>query len=283
MYLTPNINEVYKLSKKLLFFDIDGTLLAGSFHDGYVPESAIKALQMAQANGHLCFINTGRTRSFVPKAIKEYPFDGYVYGCGTEVSLHGETIYHKILPDELKRGLETKTRQANVQIVAEGPEFIYHENRPDLFPEVSRFLLFYNTLGLGRQVLQPLDSSDLDFSKFIILFDETGDIPLIQELLSPDFQYIPREQMGRLSFAEIVPHGCSKATGIDLLAAHLGCSLDDCYVFGDSNNDLSMLRHVKHSIAMEKSSEEVLKTASYVTTDIEADGIYNAMKHLGLI
>lgn len=63
----------------------------------------------------------------------------------------------------------------------------------------------------------------------------------------------------------------------------MGESLASCYVFGDSTNDLSMLTHVKNSIAMGNSYPEILANTSYVTTPIERDGIRNALKHFGLI
>ena len=44
--------------KKLLFFDIDGTLVDD---DGSIPASTIQAIASAQKAGHLTFINTGRT------------------------------------------------------------------------------------------------------------------------------------------------------------------------------------------------------------------------------
>ena len=65
------------MNRKLLFFDIDGTLLAGGI-PGYIPDSTIEALKQAQANGHYIFINSGRTYGFMPEAIKEFPFDGFV-------------------------------------------------------------------------------------------------------------------------------------------------------------------------------------------------------------
>ena len=45
--------------KKVLFFDIDGTLL--SHRTLTIPESAKRAVRKAKENGHLIFINTGRT------------------------------------------------------------------------------------------------------------------------------------------------------------------------------------------------------------------------------
>lgn len=63
--------------KKILFFDIDGTLLTS--HPFKVPESTSRALTKAHENGHLLFINTGRTKVMMPSALSELHFDGYIY------------------------------------------------------------------------------------------------------------------------------------------------------------------------------------------------------------
>ena len=52
------------MKKSVLFFDIDGTLL--SEKTGKIPESAVQALHEAQRQGHMLFINTGRTKCSVP-------------------------------------------------------------------------------------------------------------------------------------------------------------------------------------------------------------------------
>jgi hydroxymethylpyrimidine pyrophosphatase-like HAD family hydrolase len=45
------------MEKKLIFLDVDGTLVG---HDGKVPASAREACQKAKENGHLLCIATGR-------------------------------------------------------------------------------------------------------------------------------------------------------------------------------------------------------------------------------
>ena len=44
---------------KLIFLDADGTLF---HHEGYIPDSAIKACIQAQKNGHKVILCTGRQR-----------------------------------------------------------------------------------------------------------------------------------------------------------------------------------------------------------------------------
>ncbi|MDO4978485.1 MAG: Cof-type HAD-IIB family hydrolase [Eubacteriales bacterium] len=269
------------MDRKLLFFDIDGTLLAGGYN-GYVPESALKALHMAQANGHLCFINSGRTRRFVPKEVQVFPFDGYILGVGTEIILHDETLLHYEVPQEVLRSLPEICKRCNVQIVGEGPQYIYYDKNRELFPGVKSLIDAYQNEAEDHPI-RTFDDDIINFSKFVIFFDESGDIPLFKELTKDYFSYIPRESLNGTDFAEIVPNGFSKAMGIDYLVEHLGLTLDDCYVFGDSNNDLSMLTHVKHSVAMGNSVPKIIGKTEYVTTDIDDDGIMNALKHYGLI
>ena len=82
---------------------------------------------------------------------------------------------------------------------------------------------------------------------------------------------------------EIVPKGCSKATGIQRLMDYYNVPLEDCYAVGDSTNDLSMLEFVPNSIAMGNSMKEILPYCAYQTADLEDDGIEKALKHYGII
>lgn len=44
--------------RKLLFFDVDGTIADRVGKKNVVPQSAKDAIKNLQKNGHLCFINT---------------------------------------------------------------------------------------------------------------------------------------------------------------------------------------------------------------------------------
>lgn len=271
----------YTMNRKLLFFDIDGTLLAGGI-PGYIPDSTIEALKQAQANGHYIFINSGRTYGFMPEAIKEFPFDGYVCGCGTEVIFLGKTLYHYDLDEDLKHSLQSILEECKIQAVYEGRKSCYFQKTEKPFAPITAIRNSYAKTNL-EQPIRFFDDPVLDFDKFVILTDENSSLDLFHERTKEHFDFIAREEMHPYGFEEVVPKGCSKAGGIDYIVEHLGESLASCYVFGDSTNDLSMLTHVKNSIAMGNSYPEVLANTSYVTTPIERDGIRNALKHFGLI
>lgn len=54
----------------------------------------------------------------------------------------------------------------------------------------------------------------------------------------------------------MVPKGFSKGTGILKVCEMLGIDINDTYAFGDSNNDISMLKTVGHAIVMGNGTEE---------------------------
>ena len=74
-----------------------------------------------------------------------------------------------------------------------------------------------------------------------------------------------------------------KGTCLTYVADHLNISTDDCYAFGDSNNDISMFKAAGHGIAMGNACDELKEIAEYVTDSVNDDGIYHAFEHYHLI
>lgn len=100
-------------NKKILFFDIDGTLLTP--HPFKVPESTKLALTKAHENGHLLFINTGRTKAMMPPEIADLPFDGYVYGCGTHIYMDNKLLYFRTVPNLLCKETVDLLRKCRIE------------------------------------------------------------------------------------------------------------------------------------------------------------------------
>lgn len=79
-------------SSKIIFIDIDGTLL---MENGMVPESAVQACKQARENGHLLYLCTGRSKAEIYDYIWEIGFDGLIGAAGGYVESGGEMLYHK--------------------------------------------------------------------------------------------------------------------------------------------------------------------------------------------
>jgi HAD superfamily hydrolase (TIGR01484 family) len=82
---------------------------------------------------------------------------------------------------------------------------------------------------------------------------------------------------------EVVPKGYTKATGIQKVCEKLGIAREDTYAFGDSANDIEMLRYAGHGICMGDGTEDAKAAADYVTTALTDDGILHGLEHFKLI
>lgn len=262
------------METKLIFFDIDGTLLDEKTFT--VPESTRKALQLAQQNGHQCFINTGRPICSIDKVITDIPFDGYICGCGTYIEYHEHEIFHVELSQEKRLKIVEKAIEYGVDAVMEGKNGVYFPitMQHDFIKGIEEH---YREQGFPIFTYSAHD--DIPFDKFACWYDENSDIEAFKELLVNDFHIIQRDT----DFLEVVPLPHSKATGIQYLAEYLKKSLDDTISIGDSMNDLPMLTFTKESVAMGNSHPSLFEKVTYITTDIQNEGIYNALKHFQLI
>lgn len=69
-----------------------------------------------------------------------------------------------------------------------------------------------------------------------------------------------------------------KANGLREIAALHHFTLDQVMAFGDSDNDVEMLKEVGISVAMGNASESAKQVAKYLTQDNAHDGISNFIK-----
>ena len=84
-------------------------------------------------------------------------------------------------------------------------------------------------------------------------------------------------------FCDLIPDNGGKDKGVAATLERLGIAPEEAIAFGDGENDLSMFAAVGTSVAMGNAWDSVKAAASYVTTDVDDDGIYNAAVHFGLM
>lgn len=257
-----------------IFFDIDGTIWDENMQ---IPESTIRTIHKLQENGHKTFLCSGRSRSNIndPRLL-EIGFDGIVAACGNHVEMDKKVLYENILSPELTEKVVRVMEECKMPIVLEGPEchWIDKEN----FEADPYVLYLFKAMGESAKVLKGY-SPEIRINKMSGDVLPETDYARVLEELSDSFECLEHE--GHV--VEFVPKGTSKATGIDWLCRHLHIEKRDTYAVGDSVNDLDMLNFVGHGIAMGNGTNAAKEAAEYVTTDIHDDGIYNAMKHYGLI
>ncbi len=262
------------MDTKLIFFDIDGTILDEHTHT--VPLSAINAIKKAQQNGGQYFINTGRPRSTIDKIITDLPFDGFICGCGTYIEHHHQELFRTELSEEQRRLVIQSSFECKIEAVLEGKEGVY-------FPENCQHSFIKDIKHQYEQNGFPVytySKNDLImFDKYAAWYYEDSKIDTYRETLSPYFEIIQRD----VDFLEIIPLDYSKASGIQFITDYLGNSLENTISIGDSTNDIAMLKYTKDSVAMGNSNPLLFDIVTYITSDINDDGIKNALKHFNII
>lgn len=273
-YNTDIVGKDYILfMKKIAFFDIDGTLT--SEIDGSVPDSAVFAIRKARENGNLMFLNTGRCLQNIEQRFREIGFDGYICGCGTNIYCNGQDILYVPQTHSVTMQILQAAQSVGVDILFESrKEVCFDTSRPLSHPNaIKQYEAF-----VSRDYNMPVDLENPNFfcDKFVIWYQEEEQLTAFRKVSDIYFTCIDRGG----TFREFVPHGYSKASGIQYVLKHYSLSLEDAYAFGDSNNDLPMLTFVKNSVAMGNSSPASLcSQVLYVTSKASEDGIFNALKH----
>lgn len=265
--------------RKLIFFDIDGTIITEGAEPRIIPDSFSQALHALQERGHICFINTGRAFCEIEDTIRQLQFDGYICGCGTYIQYKGETLYSHTIPFSLGNAILHALERDRLEWALEGTDCVYYSHLP------------YHTLLRAFKedhkknfpdafcAVTPEQMHDLTFDKFCICQKEGHRFDDFRRQFQDSLTFIDRKG----GFYEIMPKGNSKASGMQFLEEYLQIPHKDTIAIGDSTNDLPMLEYAGYSIAMGNGAPELFPIVDYITDSVTEDGILHAMQHLGLI
>lgn len=271
------------MDKKIIFIDVDGTLVGFNGEGEYIPDSAIEAVHQARANGHKVYLCTGRSKGELYDYIMEVGFDGVVGAAGGFVETDGKMIFHKPLSPE--------TVTEMVDFFKTNGVMYYLESNAGLFCDRKAIAAFAGKYFPGM----PLDKGFFGAMKDVSLVDicDVNKVTFMSDTLTYDqiAEHFGKDYgMVKMSYGpglensgEIAHLGINKATAIELLLDYLHADRADTYAFGDSMNDTEMMHCVHTAIAMGNARDGLKEIADYVTDDLEHDGIYNAMKHFELI
>lgn len=259
---------------KLIFFDIDGTLWDEKM---IIPESTKEAIAKLKEKGHKTFICSGRPRAnIMEESLHELGFDGIIAACGNHIEMNGEIIYERHLSKDIVKKIVDLLKECDLPIILEGPVCCWISDWGfDNDPYVN--YLFESMADRARLLKEYTD--DIKVNKFSAAVLKHTNYHRFREELSDDFDFYEHDER----VMEAVPKNTSKATGIKWLCDYLGADISDTYAFGDSINDLDMLKSVGHGIAMGNGTEIAKNAAEHITTDIHDDGILNGCKYYGLI
>ena len=256
---------------KAVFFDIDDTLYSHRTHG--VPASAKKAIEELRKQGVLVIASTGRHMILIDHLLgTSFPFDGYVTLTG-QLCLDGQRrmFYGSTIPD------------------ADMPLLLRHfqaHRIPITFTEQNRrYISFVNdhvrsVLSGASTFIPPVESWHGDPVYQAVGFCGAKDaLGLMEGLTGCRMSRWTKDT----DSVDIIPADGGKAAGIRKTLEHYRLSPKEIIAFGDSGNDTDMLQFAGIGVAMGNAAPDAKNAADYVTTDIDDDGIFHALRHFHLL
>lgn len=262
------------MRQMLIFFDIDGTMI--DEQSKKVPESAVSAVRKARENGHVCVINTGRSKRLVDICGDWLTaFDGFLMGCGTQVIFRGEELLHRTFAACEGERIVAALRHNEIDAVLEGAEQNYVERTGRIFhPCFAEYIRLFEKFHYGSY-----EEAIGHFDKFYAYAGTRERMERFVLEVGIDLEVVDRGK----GYFEIMPAGYTKATGMRFLARQLGIPVEQTVAIGDSSNDIPMIECAAIGVAMGNATEDVKELADFVTTPVNEDGIRNALLRLGVI
>ncbi|MFD1362379.1 Cof-type HAD-IIB family hydrolase [Lentibacillus salinarum] len=258
------------MMKKLVFFDIDGTLLDD---EKKLPESTKQAVADLQEAGHTVAIATGRAPFAFEPLLRELNINTYVSINGQYAEHNDEAIYKNPLRASVLEELELHAKLRNHPLMYVNEENWY--SNTEEHPHISAAI---DSLRVNQKVTyDPMFYQDGVVYQAFLFCEEYGETAYRQAF--SDLEFIRWHDYA----VDVMPAGGSKAAGIKKLTEHLQFSPYDVYAFGDGLNDIKMLQTVKNSIAMGNASDVVKEAASAVTKAVNEDGIWHGVRMAGLV
>ena len=261
---------------KAIFLDIDDTLI--KYGNYYVEKSAVEAINQAKEKGIIVIVATGRGYSFLHQDVKDsVKPDYYITVNGTCISdKDGKCIINTpIDKDDIDKLIDICLKRDYPFGIKFPNDFMVYHRYDDFIGQycnkaISKDNLHDNTLTKDyHKSFPPLD---------LFMYSKDKEAMKLKEVFTD------------LNFCEAYGDGCecwsnkaNKGRAIQQVCDLLNISLDECMAFGDAGNDVEMLQMCGIGVCMGNGKEMAKKAADYITTDIDDDGIYNALKHFDII
>lgn len=259
---------------KAIAMDLDDTLLTS---DLQISNETKNTLLKCQKDGISVILASGRPIYAIEKYAKELElekYNGYIVGFnGAAVKdCHtGQLIMQKNLPTNYIQELYDLSIENKVYIhTYVGDEIITPRNNP--YTEIEGKLT-----GMPiKEVSDFVKSINQEVVK-VLMLENPEYLKTVYDKLSSDLGHRLSLTISKPYFLEIMDMGIEKGIALTHICNKLGINKESLIAFGDSYNDLSMLKNAGLGIAMGNAQVDVKKQSDYVTDGNNEDGIANAL------
>ena len=268
---------------RIAAFDLDGTVLDGSL----MSEAVGNALERLSKAGVAVTVSTGRDISQIPQNV----LSRFTY----RVTTNGSSVTDRdgnVLKDH-PIAAELATRAIDIIRKCHGTCCVYLNGFVVATPLfLLRLLKRTNYLAKShRKATRDVRNNRIVFSlkrfldrtasrvyKIQTFFKNQADALKAVDLLRESCPLNPIVMED--SSMETTCEGVTKAHGLLELCSILGCDASGIIAFGDSANDMEMLRTAGYFVGMGNAEQCVKAEADYITDPVSEDGVANAINRL---
>ena len=274
------------MGRKLIFLDIDGTLtVAGS---NTPPESAMKAVRMAQAKGHKVFLCTGRNPDMLSPVLA-LGFDGAVASAGGYVFAGDRVLFDcPMEKEEFETGMRLLKENGVFRTIEARNATWGDEDLGDFLAQAgegnSELIRWRKALAeqLNIRPMSEYDGSPI--YKIVFMCKEAKQLEPARKALEEKYNFVVQDLAAHNCLnGELINRKFDKGRGVRIVAEAFGAEIGDTIGFGDSMNDLEMILTVGTSVCMDNGSPALKEKSDIVCPAVEEDGLYKAFEQLGLI
>jgi len=200
----------------------------------------------------------------------------YVAENGAVIAVNDQIIQSEVIPSELwKKAINwvmSEPAFAEVHVILSGKNGAYTELKSDStrFGESSYFYSKFNSVTDLMTVSDDIYKVDLTW--------EDEDVRAKEKLFNETFSGKLRATSSGLGGLDVILPHVHKAYALKQLQKEWQVSPAETLTFGDSGNDIEMLRMAKYGYAMKNAAPEVLTIAPFVTKwDNNDEGVLNTI------
>lgn len=266
---------------KLIAMDLDGTL--NNDAKEITPETR-QALMQAQAAGVRLALASARPS---PGLYRERDVLSLPEYRGILMSYNGGRIVDAATGRVLfETGMDMETARRTLRTLEELPVTPILDDGVQFYvTDLQGYKVEYECWNNGMTASQVENLADfLHFAPVKILMSvQPEEIDAVQARIAA---FLPEELtvvQTAAFYLEIIPRSINKGQGIMDVCRALNISPAEVVAFGDSENDIPMLRTAGMGVAMENAKPSVKAAADMVTRSNNADGIAWALKQLGVV
>lgn len=254
---------------KVLFFDVDGTLVQNDKGVDKIPPAVIEKLNEIKEKGNHLFIATGRPYAFVNEYLTSLNFDGFVMANGSHVMVEGKSIFENYLGQRNVAEVVSYLDSHQVEYILQDNKYGY------LKAQFTNLWEFYQRCNIKEDhIISEFDEAvyhkiiKMEISLPANLADEF--IAMIDGKFNYDYN-------GTINAFEVYSKDITKAQGIEKTLAYYNLEISDSFAFGDGHNDIEMIKAVGCGVVMGNGVDELKQIADYVTDDFMDDGLLKAL------